>query len=497
ASVESLVLRAVTDEQLKVSGGGGSESLFRVEWSPLPVRDDADAVAVELLEVGSASLGSEEVRRVCGDVLAGLQEFLASSREGSLVVATRGAVDVAGGEGAADPVVAAVWGLVRSAQVENPGRVVLMDTDADTDVDADGVVRGGGLLAGVVASGESQVAVRSGEVFVPRLVRASAVPSEGPVFRTGGTVLVTGGTGTLGGEVARHLVGAHGVRNLVLTSRRGLDAPGAVSLKAELEQAGAVVVVAACDVADRESLAGVLDMVPAGAPLSGVVHTAGVLDDGVIGSLTPERLASVFRPKVDAVLMLHELTRHLDLDAFVLFSSASGVLGGPGQGNYSAANAFLDAFAQWRRAQGLTAVSLAWGLWRESSTMTGTLGATDQARMSRGGIRALSVEEGMALFDAGLGAVPSHLVPAKFDLAALGEQVAADEVPSMLRGLVRRPRRTAAVATGSVLGASLTSRLTTLTVDEQRRHLVELVSGEVAVVLGHAGAGSVGAGQAF
>ncbi|WP_345598311.1 beta-ketoacyl reductase, partial [Streptomyces marokkonensis] len=275
-----------------------------------------------------------------------------------LVVVTRGAVGVDAGWGAVDPVGAAVWGLVRSAQVENPGRIVLLDVAGDEPVPV------GGGLAGVLALGESEVAVRSGGVWVPRLVRLpaqAAASSSGSVFREGGTVLVTGGTGTLGAVVARHLVGVHGVRSLVLVSRRGLGASGAAELKAELEGAGALVRVVACDVGDSAALAGLLAGVPEDAPLSGVVHTAGVLDDGVFGGLSPERLASVFRPKVDAALALHEATRGLDLDAFILYSSASGVLGGPGQGNYSAANAFLDAFAQWRRTQGLPAVSLAWG----------------------------------------------------------------------------------------------------------------------------------------
>ncbi|WP_405968644.1 SDR family NAD(P)-dependent oxidoreductase [Streptomyces sp. NBC_00015] len=494
ASVESLVLRAVAGEQLRVSGGGGGDALFRVEWSPVAVRGDADAVAdVEVLEVSSASLDAGAVREVAAGVLSAVQSFLGSSGSGRLVVVTRGAVDVGvgGGSGVVDPVVAAVWGLVRSAQAENPDRVVLLDVAVGDPVP------GGGVLAGVVASGESQVAVRSGGVFVPRLARVVAVPSAEPVFRSGGTVLVTGGTGSLGAVVARHLVAVHGVRSLVLTSRRGLEAPGARVLKAELERAGAVVRVAACDAADRDALAELVGSVPAGAPLSGVVHTAGVLDDGVIAGLTAERLAGVFRPKVDAVLALHEATRDLDLDAFVLYSSASGVLGGPGQGNYSAANAFLDAFAQWRRVQGLPAVSLAWGLWGASSAMTGSLGESDQARMSRGGIRPLSVGEGMALFDTAIGSGEPALIPVKFDFAALTEQVATDRMPSMLRGLVRKPRRTAVAETGSTVGDSLTGSLAALTVDEQKRHLVELVSGEVAVVLGHAGAGSVGAGQAF
>ncbi|WP_053667533.1 type I polyketide synthase [Streptomyces sp. MMG1121] len=494
ASVESLVLREVTEEQLKVSGGGG-DSLFRVEWSPLPVRDGADAVEMELLEVRTAALDAEAVHEATAGVLSGVQSFLASSPGGRLVVVTRGAVVVEHEAEVVDPVAAAVWGLVRSAQAESPGRVVLVD------VAADGAVPAGAVLAGVLESGEPQVAVRSDGMFVPRLVRAVAGRPGRPVFRPGGTVLVTGGTGTLGAEVARHLATVHGVRSLLLTSRRGLDAPGAMELKAELERAGADVIVAACDVADRGELAQLLAQVPASVPLSGVVHTAGVLDDGVMAGLTPDRLAAVYRPKVDAALALHELTRHLELDAFVLYSSASGVIGGAGQGNYSAANAFLDAFAQWRRAQGLTAVALAWGLWGESSAMTGSLGESDRARMRRSGIRSLSVEEGMALFDAGLGADEPALIPVKFDLAALAAQAGADHVPSMLRGLVRRPRRTVrtgvAGGTGSAAGESLADRLATMPQPERRRALLDLVSADAATVLGRRERDAIASDRAF
>ncbi|WP_159056772.1 beta-ketoacyl reductase, partial [Streptomyces yokosukanensis] len=214
------------------------------------------------------------------------------------------------------------------------------------------------------------------------------------------------------------------------------------------------------------------------------------------GSLTPERLASVFRPKVDAVLALHEVTRGLELDAFVVYSSASGVLGGPGQGNYSAANAFLDAFAQWRRTQGLPAVSLAWGLWGDAGGMAGALDRTDQARMRRSGIRPLSVEEGMELFDAGLGADEPTLVPVKFDLSALTAQAGAGQLAPMLQGLVRPPRRAASTG-GPVPADSLTDRLAALPAEEQTEMLLDLVRGEVAVVLGHADAESIVPGQAF
>ncbi|MFF8732872.1 beta-ketoacyl reductase, partial [Streptomyces sp. NPDC015171] len=244
-----------------------------------------------------------------------------------------------------------------------------------------------------------------------------------------------------------------------------------------------------------------LARVPGGAPLAGVVHTAGVLDDGVIAGLTPERLAGVFRPKVDAALALHEATRDLDLDAFVLYSSASGALGGPGQGNYSAANAFLDAFAQWRRAQGLPAVSLAWGLWGESSAMTGSLGESDQARMRRSGIRPLSAEEGMALFDTGLAADEPALIPVKFDFSALAAQAGAGEVPPMLRGLVRKPRRTVrtggAESAGSAAGESLIDRLATMAQPERQRTLIDLVSADAAAVLGRRQRDAIASDRAF
>uniref|UniRef100_UPI000560DAAC beta-ketoacyl reductase n=1 Tax=Streptomyces hygroscopicus TaxID=1912 RepID=UPI000560DAAC len=227
-----------------------------------------------------------------------------------------------------------------------------------------------------------------------------------------GTVLVTGATGVLGGLVARHLVVEHGVRRLLLVSRRGAAAEGAGALVAELSELGADVAVAACDVADREALGGLLAGVPADHPLTGVVHAAGVLDDGLVSAMSPDRLADVMRPKVDAAWNLHELTRGVELSAFVLFSSAAGVLGSAGQGNYAAANVFLDALAAVRRAEGLAGTSLAWGMWERRSGMTGDLGRADLARMARSGLRALSSDEGLALFDAGVGADEALLLAA-------------------------------------------------------------------------------------
>ena len=220
-----------------------------------------------------------------------------------------------------------------------------------------------------------------------------------PPARTGadGTVLITGGTGVLGSLVARHLAERHGVRSLVLVSRQGPTAPGASELQAALTEIGVEVSIVACDVTDREQVRGLLQSIGSERPLRAVVHTAGVLDDGSISALTPERFDPVFAVKVDAAWNLHELTRDMNLDAFVLFSSLVGVMGAPGQANYSAANTFLDGLAAHRRAQGLPAVSVAWGTWERATGLTEHLRELDVARMRRSGIAPISNEEGLEL----------------------------------------------------------------------------------------------------
>ncbi|MFE2679466.1 SDR family NAD(P)-dependent oxidoreductase, partial [Streptomyces hygroscopicus] len=613
-----------------------------------PVRDDAEG--------GVAEAAHREARRA----LALVRSWLADERFGDarLVVVTRGAMAAGGEEGVTDLVHAPLWGLVRSAETENPGRFVLVDLDetagvvgTNETVGATGVVgtakvagvagisgaAGAAGVAGVagttetagtsgaagaagtagvagtneiagttgttrtsgtaetvgttgtagtakvagspetagtsrttepsatsatfadalsdaLATGEPELALRAGRALAPRLARASApeatmrpaasapasettarsaasapasevatrpaasapasetttrsaapVPASettarpvapAPAFGAHGTVLITGGTGALGRVLARHLVAEHGVRHLLLTSRRGADADGATELAAELRERGAEVTLAACDVADRDALAATLAAVPAEHPLTAVVHTAGVLDDATAATLTPEQLARVLRPKVDAAWNLHELTRGLDLSAFVLFSAIAGTLGGAGQANYAAANVFLDALAAHRHAAGLPATSLVWGLWAESGGITGDLTETDLLRLARSGMGALTDDEGMALFDAACRTGRALLVPARLDLAALRSAAGSGPVPALLRGLIRTTgRRTAASAVAA--GSSLAQRLRALSATERRRTLLDLVRTHVATALGHASADAIEARRAF
>ncbi|MGK5533858.1 SDR family NAD(P)-dependent oxidoreductase [Streptomyces sp. URMC 129] len=308
-----------------------------------------------------------------------------------------------------------------------------------------------------------------------------------PATRSGtgqdGTVLITGASGALGARVARHLVTQHGVRRLLLAGRRGPAAPGADALRDELTAHGAEVTFAACDVADRDALAALL--AAHGDGLTAVVHAAGVLDDGLIGALTPERLARVLRPKADAAWHLHELTRHLDLSAFVLFSSVAATLGSAGQGNYAAANAYLDALAARRRAEGLPAVSLAWGPWADGG-MAGTMDERQRERLARSGLVSFGAAEGLALFDAAGSGPAAVAVPVRF-AAPPAPAPAPEDVPHLLRGLVRgRSVRRATPAGGHDGGSpeALRQRLAGLDDAERARVVLDVVRGQVAAVIG-------------
>ncbi|MDB1090340.1 SDR family NAD(P)-dependent oxidoreductase [Streptomyces sp. ACA25] len=411
-----------------------------------------------------------------------------------LVVVTRGAVttgDDAEGD-LVDLVNAPVRGLVRSAQAEHPGRFLLVDLDPDPDPEA-GPVGLGAVVAAALAAGETEVAVRRGRVLAPRLVRLPVPPGADAGLDTEGTVLVTGATGTLGRALSRHLVERHGVRHLLLTSRSGPAAPGADDLVAELAGLGAQAAVVACDVADRAALARTLADIPAAHPLTAVIHTAAVLDDGVLTGMTAAGVARVLAPKVRGAVNLHELTKDADLRAFALFSSAAGVLGGAGQGNYAAANVFLDAFAAHRRSLGLPGVSLAWGPWAERTGLTGDLSEADVRRVARSGLGVLATEDGMAAFSVACAAGQALVVPAAFTPALLR---GGEAVQPLLRALV--PRQEQRIGGPHPHDpAALRARLTGLPESGQRRMLLDLVRGEVAAVLGFASPGAVDTDRGF
>ncbi|MET9611077.1 SDR family NAD(P)-dependent oxidoreductase, partial [Streptomyces sp. NPDC006512] len=549
AAVESLMLRPASADQVHAAGGGHVESLFRVEWTPgvvgaglaadgmrwavlgrdeIGLRDtgaevaeypDAVALGVALAAgepvpdavfvVPSAGVGAGDVvgsvHAAVNGALAVVQEWLADERFAGtrLVWVTSGAVAVEAGAGVGDLAGSAVRGLLRSAQSENPGQLLMLDLDGEEASLA--------AVPAALASGEPELAIRGGEVTVPRLVRVASSDSISERAKAvrgdaSGTVLVTGATGGLGRLFARHLVSAYGVERLLLTSRRGPAADGAAELVAELRGLGAHAELVACDLADRGALTELLSGIAAEHPLTAVVHTAGVLDDGVLASLTPERVAAVLRPKVDAAWNLHELTRELDLSAFVLFSGAAAAFGAAGQANYAAANAFLEALAERRRAEGLAATSLAWGLWAPQAGVSGDggmaarLDEADLRRIAREGVGALAVEEGLSLFDTAMTVDSAVLLPMHLDLAVLRTQAAsAGATPPLLRSLVRVPaRRTVERSGGGTdTGSPLTARLLALPTAEREGVLLDLVAERVAAVLGHTGAEAVDADRAF
>ncbi|MFJ4969429.1 thioester reductase domain-containing protein, partial [Streptomyces sp. NPDC088755] len=497
ADIAAVTVRPVDPARVAVGAARGHEALFHLDWTPAP-RPLAPAGApvpgtvIERLESTAPGDPVASVRATTERALALAQRWLADEGhpDAPLVVVTSGAVATEAGAPVTDPGAAAAWGLLRSAQSEAPGRIVLIDAPRDTDP---------ATLAAAVASGEPQAAIRGGTVLLPRLVRArrprpaaTGVPAA-PSFTAGGTVLITGGTGSLGALFARHLVVRHGVRHLLLVSRRGEQAPGAQELAAELTGLGASVTVRACDVSDRAELAGLIDRIPGAHPLTGVVHTAGILDDGLVPAMTPGRLASVLAPKADAAWHLHDLTRHLDVTAFVLFSSVAALVGGPGQSNYAAANAALDALAQHRAAEGLPATSVAWGLWAEATGLTGGLSEADLRRIARSGLLPVATEQGPALLDLALRSGRPDAVATPLDFGALREQ---PRVSPVFASLVRRTVRP--LARGEAAGGASLGELLAGLEDGRRLDVVrDAVLEEIAGALGHTDAGSFSGALSF
>jgi acyl transferase domain-containing protein/D-arabinose 1-dehydrogenase-like Zn-dependent alcohol dehydrogenase/acyl carrier protein len=486
---------------------------------------DAGAAAPELVLVDAGALGGEvdlpesvdadaasetdglaaRVRALTARVLELLQGWIADERfaDAKLLLLTESALAVGVGE-APSLLQGALVGLMRSAQSEHPGRFGLIDLDAN------GLP--GGSLDGALRSEEPEIALRGDALYAPRLGRVVVAPApedvsarekagtpddasaqeDAPIHRRleeGGTVLITGGTGGLGALLARHLAGERGVKRLLLASRSGGEAPGAQELAEQLAELGCEVRLAACDVSDRAQLQELLASVAQEHPISVAIHAAGVIDDGTIASLDGERLERVMSPKVDAAVNLHELAGQAEL---IFFSSAAATVGSPGQGNYAAANAFLDTLALHRRASGLPGTSIAWGAWDQAAGMTGELSAADRARLARVGVAPLSSELGLELFDRARTLEQALLVPMRLETSSLRAQAKAGMLPAVLRGLIRMPARRASEGDGS-----LAKRLAQAPESEWDGVIAELVRGHVAGVLGHASAEAVDPDRAF
>jgi acyl transferase domain-containing protein/non-ribosomal peptide synthetase component E (peptide arylation enzyme)/short-subunit dehydrogenase/D-arabinose 1-dehydrogenase-like Zn-dependent alcohol dehydrogenase/acyl carrier protein len=437
----------------EAGGRGGAVEVWRCE----PSRGDDLAAA--------AAAAAEQV-------MLRVQDWLGRPNEegGRLALLTRGAVAASDGE-SPDPVLAPLWGLIRSAASEHPGSFVLLDLDGSEASEA--------AVDAALAIGEPEVAIREGRFLLPRIAPVEEAPEEAPQpLDPATTVLLTGATGGLGPHVARHLVQVHGARSMLLVSRRGPAADGARELVDELTELGARVELAACDVSDRGALAECLAAIPAEQPLKWVVHCAGALEDGTFESLTPAQLRTAFAAKAAGAWNLHELTAGIELSDFVLFSSLTATLGGAGQANYAAANAFLEALASRRRREGLPAAALGWGAWVDIGGMTAALGAADRARIDRSGFAGLDPEEALELFDRARthgGAV----LPVRPQLGTLRRAAAAGELPPRLAELA--PVGPVSAASGP----SLRARLAGLPEEKRREAVLELVRTEAAAALGH------------
>lgn len=502
--VESVRVRPL--EQRALAQLRGAAPLFDLEWVAVPAVSKADAGRIVVLG-DPATVEAPEPPTCCADLaelavlrnapdtvvwsaprgtgagaadihagvlttLALLQGWIGAEHPGRLAIVTRTAAGLPGEE--PDLVGAAVAGLVRSAQSEHPGRFVLIDHDDDAlPVKS---------LAAAVAQDEPHLAVRGGRLLAPRLQPLPATEPSVPLSFDQGTVLITGGTGGIGAVVARHLVTAHGARRLLLASRRGATADGAAELVAELTGLGTHVRVVACDVSERSAVHALLAGIDADAPLTAVIHAAGVLDDGTLDTLTIAQTTRVLAPKVDAALHLHELTRDLDLSAFVLFSSAAPLLGGQGQGNYAAANSALDALARLRRSAGLPAHSLAWGLWTVgmAEVLSGE-GAEQYARQIRArlGLVPIDPESGMALFDNALATDRATPTTALLDVAALTDLARGGTLPAVLRDIVRVPQPAAST------DVSLAQQIAALPDTDRDGAILREVRNVASAVLGH------------
>ncbi|MCX5359773.1 SDR family NAD(P)-dependent oxidoreductase [Streptomyces sp. NBC_00124] len=475
ATVNTLATRPIDPASLqKTADAGTRNSLFHLTWKPIEagpevVRDDE--VDVYETPVDLEDLSPAAAHAVTEALLAHLQSWLTTNdaTDRRLVVLTHHAVATNSAEDVHLPH-APLWGLVRSAQNENPDRIHLIDTDSNDDTS---------YITDALATGEPQLAYRQGQLLVPRLARTTPTTQTTPQpLNPHGTVLITGGTGGLATLTAHHLITTHHTHHLLLASR---TAPQHTTLRDQLEALGAHVTLAACDLTDPQAVEDLIASIPQEHPLTAVIHTAGTLDDTTLTGLTPDRLHPVLAPKIDAAWNLHHATRHHDLAAFVLYSSAAGTLGNPGQANYAAANTYLDTLAHHRHHHGQPATSLAWGYWKHTTNLTHHLTGTEVRKVTAGA-RPLETDHALHLLDTALTTAEPYHLCLPLTPSALRT---TDAVPALLRDLAPRPtRRSAATHTPTTAGA-LAQELTRLPETDRHHRLLDLVRSNVAAVLGH------------
>ena len=514
-------LAAVYEEVL---AGGGAHAVTLVTE---PGGLDREALAGRLRETAAPGefagvvslLALDETEHAgCAGVPAGLAGTLVlvqalgdAGIEARLWVITRGAVTGGQQAGPVSAAQAMTWGLGRVAAQEHPRRwgglidmppaglergVVPPQVSSALSSQAAACLRD--VLSG--SPDEAQVAIRAGGVLARRLVRAAAAETAVGRWRPSGPALITGGTGALGGHVARWLAG-RGAPRVILLSRRGVAAAGPARRAPRGCGARDPVPIPPGDAGDRADLTALwARLAAAGIAVRAVLHAAGVLDDGVIDALTPARLSGVSRTKAAAARYLDELTAGLDLDAFVLFSSMAGTVGSAGQGNYAAANAAFDAVAEDRRARGLTAVSVGWGMWGGGGLVEQAIAA----RAARGGLAAMSprlavTALGQVLDLGAAGAADASVMVADVDWAKLAPGFTASRPSPLLAGIAEARQAMAAVAAAPAAPrrGALAGRVAGLAVAEQERLVLEVVCREAAEVLGHDSAEAVRPGAAF
>ncbi|MFC3583885.1 SDR family NAD(P)-dependent oxidoreductase, partial [Streptantibioticus rubrisoli] len=497
-----VVTAAGETEALDALTAHGAE-LVRLELDPVTV--DRATLAARLREVVADAeisgvfslLGQADVPHPAHPVLpahvaatvALIQALGDAEVSAPLWIGTRGAVATGAGEGI-DPGQAQIWGLGRVFGLEHPDR-----WGGLVDLPEAGGERTAAGLAGVLAGigDEDQLAVRPSGVLARRLAHAPLGTEAAPDWQPRGTVLVTGGTGALGAHVARWLAGA-GAERVVLTSRRGLKAPGAVELRDELAALGPEVLVEACDVADRSSVAALVRrLTERGEPIRAVVHAAGVGDGAPLVDTTLAEFADVLAAKVGGAMHLDALLDDDVLDAFVLFSSNAGVWGSGGLAAYAAANAFLDGLAQQRRGRGLPATSVAWGLWAGAGMAEGA----NEEFLRRRGLRAMAPGSAVAALRQAVGQAEPFVAVADVDWARFVPGFTAARARPLIADLPEVRDAAGAETDGADSGAALRQRLAGLPDGERDRILLELVRGQVAAVLGHSSTDTVEATRAF